>query len=110
MTLFAAIPGSTISLSGSAVSSNAPVGGWPITGPFQVRVYNPGSVIAYVRFSGPRDGAPSAVVATAADIPVGPGQTAGFTLTNPQSGSQPFIAVIVPGGTASLQVSSGNGD
>lgn len=70
-------------------------------GKVQVRVMNNGSATAWIAF-----GDSTVTVALASGMPVGPGQTAGFTL--PDSGPL-YAAAIAAGSTGKIYFTPGSG-
>lgn len=101
----------TLTISVTTSSANTGLTRTPASGSYQVRVYNAGAALVFVRFAGVTvasngtvtDG--TAVTATTADIPIPAGNTETFTV----DGGISRIATIAASGTATLYVSAGEG-
>lgn len=85
----------TVSISATTTSANSAIAGDAQV----VQVTNPGTTVAFVAFG------PTGVVATAADIPIGAGQT----LYLHKSGAA-FVAALMASGTATIYVCPGEAE
>jgi hypothetical protein len=101
----------TLTVSVTSASANNALLRAPTSGVFQVRVYNAGSALVFIRFgevtvnsAGTVDLA-TTVAATTADIPIAAGNTETFTV---DSGTT-RIAALTASGTATLYVTTGEG-
>jgi hypothetical protein len=72
-------------------------------GKFQVRVYNDGTTLGYIKFGD------SSVAATASDIPIPAGLPVGFTIQGNDRDGQVYFSVIMASGSATFSVTSGDG-
>ena len=86
----------------NSASAAALIPGQP-EGPYQVRVVNDGTTMAYIAFGG------STVAATTSDLPVPPNVPCGFSVNSPQAAGARYFSVIMASGTANVSVSSGWG-
>lgn len=101
----------TLTISVTTSSANNALVRSPTSGVFQVRIYNAGPSLVFVRFAEPSvssagvyaDG--SSVAATNADIPIPAGNTETFTLDSSTS----RIACLTASSTATLYVTTGEG-
>lgn len=99
--------GSTKTISATTVSSNVHlVIGGAGPGPVQVRVYNAGSVVVFIR-----QGSDTSVAATTtADTPVAPGSVEVFTFNIPSATNDGlWVAGITASGAATLYLTVGTG-
>lgn len=100
MNLFQVDDAATKSISVSASSQSVQLES--ASGAIQVRVYNAGTAIAWIRFGGSGVSASSST-----DIPIAPGLTAGFSVG--AVGQTIYVAAIAAGSTGSIYFTPGAG-
>lgn len=88
-------PGPTTTISATTSSAATTLTGAPQSGPYQVRIYNSGTVVVFLRIG---------ATATTGDIPLAPGVPEVFTLDNGQ-----VISTITASGAATVYATVGNG-
>lgn len=104
MTPFLWVDDATTTISCSTTSANGALLRTPNGSDFQVRVYNAGTVPAFIQ-----KGYDAAAMATTADMPMAPGSVEVLTVRNTAAAPVTHIAAITASGTASLYVTVGAG-
>ena len=96
--------GQTKSISATSTSGNVAFGAGLPQGEFQVRIYNAGTDLVYVRF-----GSDSTAVATSADLPVPSGAVEVISLANVDRSQVRYAAAICASTTATVYFTPGHG-
>jgi hypothetical protein len=103
--------GATVTLAATTTSGAVKLGGQPteVGARIQVRIVNPGTTVAYVRF-GNKD---VAAATAAADVPILPGTSVIFTVTAPEKSADgtfgAYASAVLASGTATLSFTTGVG-